>query len=95
MFSIDQYRAAHDATAVVDRSERGKIALSGGDRRTFLHALLTNDIAQLSPGTGAYAAYLTPQGRMISDMRVIETGDRLLLDVEPAVGPAWPPASRA
>ena len=23
-----------------------------------------------------YAAYLTPQGRMISDMRVIETGDR-------------------
>ena len=29
-----------------------------------------------------YAAYLTPQGRMISDMRVIETGSRMLLSVD-------------
>ena len=33
-------------------------------------------------GRGVYATYLTPQGRMISDMRVIETGDRMLLNVE-------------
>jgi folate-binding protein YgfZ len=85
MFSLDQYRAARTSAVVIDRSARGKIALTGGDRTSFLHALFTNDIAQLKKGTGVYSAYLTPQGRMISDMRVVETGDELLLDVEESV----------
>ena len=70
---------------LVARSTQGKIVLTGSDRASFLHGLLTNDIASLTAGTGTYAAYLTPQGRMISDMRVLETGDRILLDVEAAV----------
>jgi folate-binding protein YgfZ len=82
MFSLDQYNAAHNSAAILDRSSQGTIALTGGDRASFLHALLTNDIARLAPGQGVYAAYLTPQGRMISDMRVIETGARMLLTVE-------------
>ena len=81
MFSIEQYNAAHSAAALVDRSSQGTIALTGADRATFLHALLTNDIAGLTTGRGVYAAYLTPQGRMISDMRVVETGTRILLSV--------------
>ena len=82
MFSIDHYRAAHNSAVIIDRSSQGAIALAGGDRASFLHALLTNDIARLKAGQGAYAAYLTPQGRMISDMRVLETGSRMLLGVE-------------
>lgn len=82
MFSLDQYRAAHNAAVIIDRSSQGTIALTGADRASFLHALLTNDIAALPMGRGVYAAYLTPQGRMISDMRVIETGNRMLLNVE-------------
>lgn len=82
MFSVDQYNAAHNSGALVDRSTQGTIALTGADRAAFLHALLTNDIALLTKGRGVYAAYLTPQGRMISDMRVIETGSRMLLNVE-------------
>jgi folate-binding protein YgfZ len=85
MFSLDQYQAARTSAIVIDRSARGKIALTGGDRISFLHALFTNDIAQLKKGTGVYSAYLTPQGRMISDMRVVETGDALVLDVEESV----------
>ena len=76
MFSLDQYTAAHERAALVDRSAQGKLALTGADRASFLHALLTNDIARLTAGAGTYAAYLTPQGRMISDMRVVETGPR-------------------
>jgi len=82
MFSIDQYNAAHNAAALIDYSSQGTIALTGADRASFLHALLTNDIARLATGRGVYAAYLTPQGRMISDMRVIETGRRMLLSVQ-------------
>jgi folate-binding protein YgfZ len=82
MFSLDQYRAAHNSAVIIaDEAAQGTIALSGGDRASFLHALLTNDIATLTKGTGTYAAYLTPQGRMITDMRVVETGTRLLLSV--------------
>ena len=82
MFSLEKYAAARDSAVLVDRSARGKILFTGADRRTFLHALLTNDIARLTAGSGCYAAYLTPQGRMISDMRVLELGTKTLLDVE-------------
>ncbi|MCM3879753.1 MAG: hypothetical protein ND807_06580 [Vicinamibacterales bacterium] len=92
MFSIDQYQAARTSAIVVDRNSRGTIAFTGADRATFLHGLLTNDVAQLTKGMGVYSAYLTPQGRMISDMRVVETGDRLLLEVEELV--AGPLAQR-
>lgn len=77
------YRAAIGSAAVFDRSGRGKIAVAGNDRRTYLHAMLTNDIATLGAGSGCYAAYLTPQGRMIADMRLLEVGDLVLLDVAP------------
>ncbi len=82
MFSLDQYNAAHTSAVMFDRLPQGTIALTGADRASFLHALVTNDIARLTKGMGAYAAYLTPQGRMISDMVVIETGTRLLVGVE-------------
>ena len=82
MFSDHQYNAAHNSAALIDRSSQGTVALTGADRTSFLHALLTNDIAGLPKGRGVYAAYLTPQGRMISDMRVIETGSRVLLSVD-------------
>lgn len=81
MFSLDQYAALRERAGIVDRTARGQIGLTGRDRASFLHGLLTNDILALEPGTGCYAAHLTAQGRMISDMRVLELGDRILLDV--------------
>lgn len=76
------YDAARTAAAVLDRSARGKLVVAGADRRTYLHAMLTCDVGALQPGTGCYSAYLTPQGRMIADMRVLELGDLILLDLE-------------
>jgi folate-binding protein YgfZ len=64
-----------------DRPDRGRIRFTGADRRSWLQGLLTNDIASLQPGSGCYAALLTPQGRMISDMDVLELGADLLLVV--------------
>jgi tRNA-modifying protein YgfZ len=85
MAAVPAYRAATAAAAVFDQSSRGKIAVSGSDRRAYLHAMLTNDIAALGAGTGCYAAFLTPQGRMIADMRVLELGDLVLLDLDETV----------
>src|SRR5438034_818682 len=79
MVSEAAYRAARTSAASIDRSERGRILASGPDRASYLQGLLTNDIAALRPGSGCYAAYLTPQGRMISDLFVYELGDPILI----------------
>lgn len=81
MFSLESYQAATATGAVVRRTDRGVLAVTGTDRASWLQGLLTNDVANLQEGESRYAAYLTPQGRMISDMTVMARGDRLLLDV--------------
>jgi folate-binding protein YgfZ len=78
---MERYKAAHEGAALADRSVRGRIRLTGSDRLSYLQGVLTNDVAALTAGTGCYAALLTPQGRMISDMRVLELGDATLLDL--------------
>lgn len=75
------YQAARASAGLIDRSSRGRILLSGSDRRSYLQGLLTNDIAALSEGQGCYAAYLTAQGRMITDLWVYELGDVVLVSL--------------
>jgi folate-binding protein YgfZ len=77
----NSYQLARTAAAIVDRADRAWVVVSGADRRSYLHGLLTNDIASLEAGQGCYAAYLTPQGRMIADLWVYELGDVLLLSM--------------
>ena len=72
------YQAARQHAGLI-RRERGLILVSGGDRASYLQGLLTNDISALAAGQGCYAAYLTAQGRMISDLFVYELGDVILL----------------
>jgi folate-binding protein YgfZ len=81
MVSPDGYQAARTRAAAIARTDRGRIVLSGQDRASYLQGLLTNDIAALAPGQGCYAAYLTPQGRMIADLYVHELGDVMLVTV--------------
>ena len=81
MVSRDNYKAARERAATVERSDRGRIVVSGADRASYLLGLVTNDVVALKPGQGCYAAYLTPQGRMIADLFVYEVGDVMLLTV--------------
>jgi folate-binding protein YgfZ len=69
-------------TLLVDRSERGKLALTGPEAKEFLQGQVTNDVEGLTPGTGCYAAFLTHKGKMLGDLRILDTGDELLLDCE-------------
>src|SRR3989442_15506597 len=75
------YQAARQRAAWIDRSARGRIVVSGKDRASYLQGLLTNDIVALTAGTGCYAAYLTPQGRLISDLWAYELGGVILLEL--------------
>src|SRR4051812_32071974 len=77
-----EHRAVTEGCAIVDRSDRGKLALTGGERKAFLHGQVTNDVEALEPGAGCYAAFLTHKGRMLGDLRVLDTGAELWLDTE-------------
>jgi folate-binding protein YgfZ len=77
----DDYRHIRQEAAIGAVAPRQQIAVAGPDRATYLQGLLTNDIPALSPGTGCYSAWLTPQGRMLTDLHVLESGSMILLDV--------------
>ena len=60
---------------------RTVLSLSGAERAGFLDGLLSTGVKDLAPGTLAYGALLTPQGKIISDMMIFAFEDRLALDV--------------
>ena len=82
MFSPEQYQALREGAGLVERASRGQLILAGADRLAFLQGLLTNDVAALTAGAGCYAALLTAHGRMITDLRVFETGSDVVLDLD-------------
>jgi tRNA-modifying protein YgfZ len=77
-----EYEVLTTGCAVVDRSERGKLALTGSEAKSFLQGQVTQDVEALEPGRGAYAVFLTPKGKMLGDLRVLDAGPELLLDCE-------------
>src|SRR3954453_2232411 len=76
---MDAYAAMTEGAALVDRSESGKLALTGPEAKAFLNGQVSNEIEALIPGSGCYAALLTHKGKMLADLRVIDTSDELLL----------------
>jgi folate-binding protein YgfZ len=87
-----EYAALSEGCGLVDRSERGKLALTGSGAVEFLNGQVTNELADLRPGEGRYAAFLTNKGKMLGDLRILAVGGaapdadgpptELLLDTE-------------
>jgi folate-binding protein YgfZ len=70
-------------------SHRGVIALAGEDRFAFLQGLISNDVTKVAPTKAIWAALLTPQGRFLNDMFVVDAGfGTLLLETERERAPA-------
>jgi folate-binding protein YgfZ len=68
---------------------RSVIAVGGLDRVEFLQGLISNDTTKVAPGRAIWAALLTPQGRFLNDMFVVDDGnDILLLETERERAPA-------
>src|SRR5262245_54402039 len=76
------YRALTERAGVLDRSELGKLALTGTQAAELLNGQVSNDVEALAAGTGCYATLLTNKGKMLGDLRVLATGEELLLICE-------------
>jgi folate-binding protein YgfZ len=74
-------RALQGGAAMTRLDDRAVLAVRGEDRASFLQGMLSNDVASLGPGRGAYALLLTEQGRVVGDLRVLALADELVLDV--------------
>jgi folate-binding protein YgfZ len=80
----ESYKAATESAAVVEKDWEGIIKLTGAERASWLQGMVTNDVQKLSPGSGCYAAHLTPQGKVVAQMRVLADEDALWLALERA-----------
>jgi folate-binding protein YgfZ len=62
--------------------DRGVLAVSGPDRRSFLQGLVSNDVDKVGPAQARHAALLTAQGKYLHDFMMIEVGGAIWLDAE-------------
>jgi len=74
--------ALNAAVGVVDRSYRGLLEITGGDRAAWLHNLTTNQVKTLSAGDGHYAFVLNLQGRILFDVNVLVDAESIWLDLD-------------
>jgi hypothetical protein len=59
----------------------GLLSVTGSDARSFLHAQLTNDIANLPPDRAALAGWCSAKGRLLASFLVIPTSQGFLLQL--------------
>lgn len=79
--------AVRRGAGLVRELPRAVIQVVGSDRTRWLNSMLTNEVATLAVGpanSGRYAALLTPKGRIVADLQVLERGDAYWLDVDAA-----------
>lgn len=79
MTNSEQYRAAHQAAAWIDRTDRSRLRVAGPDRAKFLHNLTTNDIKRLAVGRGCEAFVTSPQGKTLAFVVAHALADAVLL----------------
>jgi folate-binding protein YgfZ len=79
-----EWSAVRQRCGLLDPRFRGLLRVNGADRASFLQGMLSNEVAKLQPGEGTYAALLTQQGKLVSDLRVYVLADEVWLDVPAA-----------
>jgi len=84
---VEYYQAATDSAALAEKDWFGIVKLTGGDRVPWLQGMVTNDVEKLAPGSGCYAAHLTPQGKIVAHMHILADADALWLSMERAAIP--------
>jgi folate-binding protein YgfZ len=83
----EYYEAAIHAAALAEKDWFGVVKLTGSERVSWLQGMLTNDVQKLAPGSGCYAAHLTPQGKIVAHMQVLLDDDAVWLSLERAAIP--------
>lgn len=79
--------AAETGAAIFDRADRTLIRITGDDRASWLHNLVTNAVNDVAAGTGHYSFACDVQGRIQFDLIMLVAADAILLDVQRDLAP--------
>lgn len=80
--SLQQYWSALEGAGFHECAGRRKLRVSGPDRVTFLHNMISNDVEGLQEFTGKYATFLTSTGKIIADFYYYRFPEWILIDIE-------------
>lgn len=78
-----EQRALSRRAGLVDRSHRGVVRVTGPERLSWLHLLLSQQVADLPEGAGTEALVLDAQGRVEHHAVLAHVDGTVWLDVEP------------
>jgi len=87
VIATSDYELVTESVGLVDRSDRAKFLVRGGEAGDFLQGQVSNDVEALEPGRGCYATVLTHKGKLRTDLRILRGEDWFWLDTE-AIGHA-------
>jgi folate-binding protein YgfZ len=77
-----EQRAAARGVAIVDRSHRELIAVTGEERLSWLHLVISQHVTELADGAGTEALVLDPQGRVDAHLVLAHADGTVWLDTE-------------
>ncbi|MDQ8704813.1 glycine cleavage T C-terminal barrel domain-containing protein [Streptomyces sp. LHD-70] len=78
-----EQRALADGTGLVDLSHRGVITVTGDDRLSWLHLLLTQHVSELPTGQATEALILSANGHIEHALYLVDDGTTTWAHIEP------------
>ncbi|WIV59930.1 YgfZ/GcvT domain-containing protein [Amycolatopsis nalaikhensis] len=78
-----EQRTASRGVVVVDRSHREFLAVSGEERLSWLHLVISQHVTELAEGSGTEALVLDSQGRVETHMVLAHLDGTVYLDTDP------------
>jgi tRNA-modifying protein YgfZ len=80
-----EQRILETAAAVIDRSNRPVLVISGPDRLPWLHSICSQHVSNLADGESTEALVLSPHGHVEQHWQLTERDGAVWLDVEPGM----------
>ncbi|GES34501.1 glycine cleavage T C-terminal barrel domain-containing protein [Streptomyces angustmyceticus] len=78
-----EQRALADGSGFVDLSHRGVVTVTGPERLSWLHLLLTQHVSDLAPGHATEALILSAHGHIEHALYLVDDGETTWLHTEP------------
>ncbi|MFQ5708265.1 MAG: aminomethyltransferase family protein [bacterium] len=75
----DEYAAAKNACALMDRSNLGRLKVSGQDHVDLLHRMTSNELRRLRPGEGQINIFPNEKGRIVARVVLLKFEDSIWL----------------
>jgi tRNA-modifying protein YgfZ len=83
---LGEQRDLVSGIGVVDLGHRDVLEVSGADRLSWLHSLTTAHLQDLVAGQSRLVLILSPHGHVEHELHLVETGQTVLISVEPGAG---------